>query len=279
MSTEKVNEITAKLLKMFEEGTFPASAARTFISRQTGEDRPSLHWSLGNQIIMLLSDTEDARGFRQWHDVDRVVTKGSKAIYILAPLTRKVEINVTASNGQEHVEERRILHGFRAVPVFRLEDTEGEPLPQVDYDPPEFPPLYEVACHFGIVSYQGKFSSALGSCSTKGDIKLNSYDVDVFWHELGHSVHNTIKPLKGGQHEDQEIVAEMTACIMCELYGFEGYLWHGWEYLKYYADQDAQKALRKIMQLLGEVEAVVTKILSVNNALRLGETEPLDQTA
>lgn len=279
MSTENVNEICASLLKMFEEGPFPPAAARTFIARQTGDDKPCLHWSLGNQIIMLLSGTEDARGFRQWQEVKRSVSKGSRAIYILAPLYRKVEVSTADPSGQEHMEERKMLRGFRAVPVFRLENTEGEPLPQIDYNPPEFPPLYEVAHHFGMVSYGAKVSPALGSCSITGNIKLYSPDTDVFFHELGHQVHNTIKPLKGGQYDDQEIVAEMTACILCELYGYTGYLWHGWEYLKYYADQDAQKALRKIMQLLGEVEAVVTKILSINEVLGLGDAEPLGQSA
>ncbi|HBQ26698.1 MAG TPA: hypothetical protein DD791_09935, partial [Syntrophomonas sp.] len=44
--------------------------------------------------------------------------------------------------------------GFKAIPVFRYEDTEGEELPlKPDYKPAELPPLYDVALEFGTVNY------------------------------------------------------------------------------------------------------------------------------
>ncbi|GAF27382.1 hypothetical protein [Neomoorella thermoacetica] len=64
----------------------------------------------------------------------------------------------------------------------------------------------------------------------------------------------------GGQHRDQEIVAETVACVLCELYGAQGYLWHGWEYIKHYAGQEPRMALKAIMAVLGEVEEVLSRI-------------------
>lgn len=261
---DRISEATEKLLSMFESGEFPAAAARTYISRKTSDDKPCLHWSLGNQLLMLISGTEDARGYQQWQEVKRKVKPGSKAIYILAPRVRKVTSTVLDHSGREHQEERSLLIGFRAVPVFRFEDTDGEPLASSDYSPPQFPPLYEVAQHFGMVKYAAIDGAALGSCSTHGTITLHSYDVDVFFHELAHQVHNTIKPLKPGQHEDQEIIAEMCACILCELYGYDGYLWQGWEYIKAYGGHDSKTTLTKIMRLLSEVDEVIAQIMSFN---------------
>ncbi|MGQ9825947.1 MAG: M48 family peptidase, partial [Desulfotomaculales bacterium] len=78
------------------------------------------------------------------------------------------------------------------------------------------------------------------------------------------AVHHTLKPggLKGGQHADQEIVAEVVASTLCEMYGFKGYIWHGWEYVKAYAGQDGQQALKSIMGVLSDVEKVLEVILA-----------------
>ncbi len=43
---------------------------------------------------MLMNETEDARGFRQWEKVGRRVKKGAKAFYILAPVRKKVPVKV-----------------------------------------------------------------------------------------------------------------------------------------------------------------------------------------
>ncbi len=68
--------------------------------------------------------------------------------------------------------------------------------------------------------------------------------------------------MKGGQHRDQEIVAETVACVLCELYGAKGYLWHGWEYIRHYASRDLKAALKAIMAVLNEVEEVLERIFA-----------------
>lgn len=35
-----------------------------------GGDIPSDKWSFFNRIVMSMHDTDDARGFKQWHEVD-----------------------------------------------------------------------------------------------------------------------------------------------------------------------------------------------------------------
>ena len=268
--TDKARGALGCLLEMFRTGDLPAAVAHTTLTRRADDVRPSDKWSLGNRLLMLAVGTEDARGFNQWQEVGRRVKKGAKAIYILAPVTKKKLVRRTETDpetGETRVieEERTVITGFRGVPVFRYEDTEGEPLPEADYDPPEPPPLFDVAWKFvGSVQYRPFVGAYYGYFNpAKREIVLNAHDASVFFHELAHAVHHTIKPggLKGGQHADQEIVAEVVAATLCEMYGFKGYIWHGWQYVKAYAGQDGQQALKAVMGVLSDVEKVLAVIL------------------
>ena len=63
-------------------------------------------------------------GYRTWQTLGRQVRHGEAGLQILAPLTRKVEVE----DGEE--EERRVV-GFRVVHVFDQSQTDGEPLPEI----------------------------------------------------------------------------------------------------------------------------------------------------
>ena len=65
-------------------------------------------------------------GYRTWQDLGRQVRRGERGIPILAPVTRKVE----AADKAEEEQERRVV-GFRAVHVFDISQTDGDPLPEV----------------------------------------------------------------------------------------------------------------------------------------------------
>ncbi len=148
MNAERAREALHRLLSMFQSGDLPEAIARTLIRPKAGCERPCDKWSLGNRLLMMAAGTEDARGYRQWQEVGRQVKKGAKAIYIFAPVTKKKVERVTdPETGEEREEERTVVVGFRHVPVFRYEDTEGKPLPEPDYAPPEPPPLRDVAGH------------------------------------------------------------------------------------------------------------------------------------
>ncbi|MDN5375340.1 MAG: hypothetical protein PWQ39_380 [Thermacetogenium sp.] len=269
---ERVKEALNRLLSMFESGDLPAAVARTLITPVPGTEKPSDRWSLGNKLLMLLAGTEDARGYRQWEVVGRHVKKGAKAFYIFAPLVKKVTRKIVdPETGEEREEERVIITGFREVPVFRYEDTEGKPLPEVDYSPPELPPLYNVAKAFGVqeVRYApANGDGSYGFFTLRGGkrIVLHTHDAKTWFHELGHAVHSTFRELKGGQDPEQEIVAEVFAATMCELHGITGYHFRCWEYIKHYAGQDAQKALRAVLRLLSDVEKCLNLVLSVKGA-------------
>ncbi len=97
-------------------------------------------WSLNNRLLAIMQlahrgePIEDAHmmGFRQWEKLDRHVRGGEKAIWILAPMTRK--IREEADDGT--TKEKTIVTGFKGVPVFNVSQTEGAPLPDAPLAPP-----------------------------------------------------------------------------------------------------------------------------------------------
>ena len=110
----KIKEVLKRILSCFESGDIPQAIAYSVFPIP---DIPSSRWSLLNRTLMYIAGTMDARGFRQWKEVNRCVKKGSKALYILVPRMVMRE--------NEDGEEEEVLAGFMARPVFRVEDTDG----------------------------------------------------------------------------------------------------------------------------------------------------------
>jgi hypothetical protein len=61
-------------------------------------------------------------GFHAWKKLGRSVTKGERAIWILAPMTFP---------NRDGSDDERQVRGFRSVPVFDISQTEGQDLPAV----------------------------------------------------------------------------------------------------------------------------------------------------
>jgi hypothetical protein len=257
-----------RVLELFESGDLPDRIAETVI-HPAPSAAPSSSWSLGNRLLQLLAGTNDARGYRQWQQVNRHVIRGARAFYILAPCTRT--IHETDENGND--QPRAIVTGFTAIPVFRVEDTDGEALEQPDYRPAILPPLHEVADRLGVpVSYRPYVAKFLGYYSPGTDeIVLCSHDVRTFFHELAHAAHQRVlkqrgATLKGGQQAGQEIVADTVAAVLCELFGYRGYLASSHEYIQNYAN--GSKPAKAAMRLLGEISDVLTLVLSASVGTR-----------
>lgn len=251
----KVNAAVSRIVDMFTTGDLPAKVAQTVIAQQTS-DAPSARWSLGNRLLMLAAGTDDARGYDQWQKAGRHVVKGAHAFSILGP--RTVKVKERDEDGTER-EAARVV-GFFTIPVFPVEATDGEPLAAPDYRPAVLPPLYDVAQRLGIaVRWQPLLGDYRG-CFYPGRnaITLCTHDAVTFFHELAHAAHNTFRPLKGGQHVGQEVVAETVAAVLCSLYGFDGFIWHGARYVEGYAGENAGRA---VMKVLADVEKVLAMII------------------
>lgn len=118
--SEHVERTANRVMYEFQNpANLPARIAPIFLELRN-PSKPSNNWSLSNQAIMIIHGFNDARGFKQWQEVDRHVKAGEKAFHILGPLLCKRE----NADG----ETVTFLRGFKAIPVFGLEQTEGAAL-------------------------------------------------------------------------------------------------------------------------------------------------------
>ncbi len=256
--SNKAKACLQQIVDLFKSGNVPKALAVATIPPQKGI--PSAKWSISNRILQFLSDTSDARGFRQWEQAGRKIKKGAKAFHILGPKARTIK--ETDEGGQKI--EKTIVAGFYAIPVFRAEDTDGKPLP---YEPTSPPPLVEVAEQLGLfVSYQAFASTYYGYY--QGDAKrivLATHEAQIFFHELAHAAHHQIAgSIKGGQEPDQEIIAELTAATLATMYCPDANIGFSYEYVKSYSEKSKKSIDRACLAVINTVGQVLDKILSIH---------------
>lgn len=88
-------------------------------------------YSLTNTWLIFLQkpSATHVAGFKKWKEMNRMVNKGAKAIYIYAPITKKVDDNsiddtsVDFTEIDKAVKTKKQVTGFRMVPVFDISDT------------------------------------------------------------------------------------------------------------------------------------------------------------
>jgi hypothetical protein len=245
----KVKEALNGILRAFESGDIPEAVAYScFPVIKT----PCSNWSFTNRTLVFLSGTMDARGFRQWQEASRRVKKGARAIYILVPMIRKKD------------DEKEVLAGFMAAPVFRAEDTEGEPL---DYEQLELPelPLMAKALEWGVSvkAIPGNYRCHGYFNLSRHEIGLATKEECVFFHELAHAGHSLVSYVEGGQNPVQEIVAELSALALCRLVGKSGdkFIGNSYKYIARYAEKLNKTPFQACLYVLAETEKVLNFIL------------------
>lgn len=263
-----MQEASEKLLEMFKSQDFGPQLALTIIKRRADDPvnaLPCNKWSIGNHILMwFFGRTDAAATYLQWKNLNRSVVKGAKAFPIFSPIVYKSKKKKDDGTEEEHV----AIRGFRAVPVFRIEDTVGEDLKTSDYTPPEMPPLYKAAEVLGIKVYWKPISRAAYGYYRPGDneISLGSYESIVWFHELVHAVRETLADTKKDP-DREEIIAEITAAVLMQMqFGETGYHQQSYEYVKHYCkDKSPDAVIKAVMGVLKDCEEVITTILDAAN--------------
>lgn len=285
MKNVLVKTAIEKLLVLFAKQDFPAEIGWQIIRRRRGDRQiPSDAWSPGNRWIMLAGGTADARGFGQWNQAGRRVKPGSKALYICTPSTRKI----TSDEDDDLEAAKTIVAGFRWIPVFRVEDTVGKPLPELANLAPEvLPPLFDVAQKLGVssIEYVPFNGRTLGSYQPSNrEIRLSETSALTFFHELMHHLDSQIEPIRPGRLAEAELIAELGASVLCSLQGITGFEAISYRYLKLYAEgKQPEAVLRSIMSVAARVETLVGIVLDaaeegqISPALHL--QEPIPATA
>jgi len=255
--TPKVKETLDKILACFESGNIPQSIAYSMFPIP---HIPCAAWSLMNRTLVFLSGTMDARGFKQWNSVNRYVKKGSKALYILVPYIKRIE--------DDNNDCQFKLTGFGACPVFRVEDTDGEPLEYQDIELPELP-LMDRARDWGISikAIPGNYRYYGYYAPNRKEIALATNQEDIFFHELAHVAHHKIQGyILPVQDLRQEVVAELSACALARMVGKSladttGNHYHS---IKQYADQFEMSVHCACLRVLSDTEKVLNLIIHNN---------------
>ena len=265
----KAEEAAQAILRAFEDtDSLPKPLAQMFIRRK---DSPhSRKWSWGNQLLVILNGYTDARGFNQWLAVGRNVKKGEKAFYILGPVTKKWRNEDTG-------EEKVIVVGFKGLPVFGQEQTEGKPLPTTNPDIEKWVnslPLLDVAKKWGLSVnvFDGEKTGYLGLYHHGEKINLGVQNLSTWTHELTHAADDRNGSLKEkGQHWRSETVAELGGAVLLELLGMkrEADLGGCFGYIQTYAEKEQIGVVEACMNVLNRTCAAVGLILDTAEEMKL----------
>ena len=258
------DDAVQNIMEMFKDQNFPQQLSITIIRKsKDAPEIPSDHWSILNRMLMVMvGRTLDARTFKQWEAAERHVKKGAKSFRIIAPITRKV-------TDEETGEEKIKLIGFRAMPVFAVELTDGKPLPSFDYTPDQIPlntkKLTKVIEKLGgTVKWAPIRGNALGFYRPSDkSITLSSPEFVTFAHEASHFVHDTIENILLVDPKKAEIIAELSASVLCEIVGEHGYEQQSYQYIQSYCkDKEPKAVLSAINSVLTTVEKIINIIIT-----------------
>jgi len=255
-----VEEILKAILECFASGKIHDAIAYSMFP---AADLPSSKWSFLNRINIYLAGTIDARGFSQWKLAKRYVKKGAKAIYILVPRMIKRKIDYDQSDEQEE----EILKGFMARPVFRVEDTDGEPLTYENIKLPDLP-LMDKARKWGISikTFPGNIRCYGYFSQDRKEIALATEEDAVFFHEMAHAAHQKLAAdFKKTASWKKEIVAELAAAALCRMVGKTSkHLGNNYQYIKHYAEKENLSPVKACLEVIGDVEKVLNLLLSID---------------
>ena len=219
--------------KRAEQRTLVEQAARELLSsegwRKFAETRATFHrYSFGNCMLIAMQrpDAEQVAGFKSWQQLGRQVRKGEKAIRILAPMSVKERDERGDETGERFT-------FFRAVPVFDIAQTDGDPLPQAPREPitgdshaDRISRLEDYARSIGFTVDREDLADGCGGyCShnAKRIVIANHHDsanavVRVLVHELAHAL--GVGYAEYGR-EVAEVIVETSTVIVCGSIGLD----------------------------------------------------------
>jgi antirestriction protein ArdC len=220
--------------------------------------------------LIHLNGTEDARGFKAWNKAGRFVNKGAKAIHIFAPIfiNKEEQKEYVDSNGNTitKTDKRRVLIGFKTIPVFRYEDTHGveipkkEPIENVKI-PSQFEALIkELSITVESRIFEGGAYGVFKPYSNK--IELMSPEMRVFLHELSHAIDVKVIGSKiSPDHSDMEFVAELSSAVLCNLLGYNTDLGTVKDYLQSWGYKGIKEQVNLIERVVKVCDYVVNRTL------------------
>ena len=271
------NDAVETIMKMIESDSFGEQLAIECIRRAPDDESPPCwSYSLLNRMLVAFSGSQDVRGMKTWNNLGAKIKAGSHAVKILAPLV-KVKTITDPDTGVD--EKRKILYGFRLINVYRYEDLENPPDLMIhDYAPKDIVPFEDVCRKMGLDVRYRPLTGCYGYYSPGKQVIVlgvnegNGAAVTIT-HELSHHAQELLNMSGTRSHDVLEASAELAAQVLCQIYGFTGTEKQSAEYVKAFLhvrNGEPKETLKKIGEILTDVEAIVNKIISVKEA-----TEPV----
>lgn len=236
-------------------------------------------YSLANMFLIWFqcSNFSLVAGFNQWRKHGRYVVKGSKAIWILAPMVKAVKVKKEALGieYEEEAEEGKVITGFFPVHVFDYSQTDGDELiignTMINDNGNLTVDQVSKAFNIPVKYVQGTpDGSTDGKKISISKRKNKSQEVAAYIHELAHVLlkHADKKVREKLSRDDRELQAESVSYVVCSCIGLDNegskyYLGH-WNgnrdklkehSLKIISCSD--KILRKLRPCLDSVEVPV----------------------
>lgn len=223
MKAEQAKEMTdaalARLSEALEQGR--SEELTRFLAAVAKFHR----YSFGN-VMLILSQKPDATrvaGFNTWRSLNRFVKKGEKGIVVIAPMMLK------SRDDEPNVQRETILR-FRAVHVFDISQTDGEPFHELRSFSGE-PGVYSERLRSFIAScgVQLRFEESLGGAdgsSQGGTIVVRAglpaaEEFSVLVHELAHEMMHHGDGAVRGSKTERETEAEAVAFVVSTAIGID----------------------------------------------------------
>lgn len=226
-------------------------------------------YSFGNVMLIAMQrpDATHVAGFQSWKKLGRYVKQGEKGIVIIAPMalrTKRGDECIPAESLDEKHAEETILR-FRAVYVFDVSQTDGEPLPE--FARVGGSPNGETELLKAFVTEQGitlEYSDGLGSAhgaSLGGKILLRAdlppaEEFSVLVHELAHEMLHRDDRRKDTTKTIRETEAEAVAFVVSKAIGLDTNSAAS-DYIRLYNGDNETLA-----ESLGQIQQTAAKILA-----------------
>jgi hypothetical protein len=185
-------------------------------------------------ILLICSQRPDAThvaGYRTWQKLGRQVRKGEKGIVIFAPMVRRAGMDARSLDVEKDGSgDDRLIRGFKAVRVFDIVQTDGEPLaevPSLQGSPGEYlARLQAIVRGHGIELDYDCIPSGADGLSAGGRIVLSSdlppaEEFAVLVYEFAHELLHHGQRRPDTTKSIRETEAEAVAFVVCQSIGLE----------------------------------------------------------
>lgn len=236
------------------------------------------NYSLRNCMLLYIQrkNITMVASFNKWKELNRIVKKGEKALYVVAPSIHTVKNSDGTDKLDKNGEVEKCVCGFRAVPVFDISQTDGEPLPAFGSwelkDDTDYSLLFDKISSTTDYNITVKKLDGIYGCvviSAK-EIYINESaswieKVTALIHEIGHaSLHHDKADYSTSL---REIEAESFSYVVSKLLGLEikdssiNYIKH---YLVGIAKADSENLLKAMARVNKALQPILNK-LSLNS--------------